>query len=280
MTDPFDVLHRPEVAVTPRAAFAADLKRQIELGLGHSPERNNAMQTSNLFYFTLSTKDAGKAQAFYSQLFGWELERSPSGLNISGISQPGGFNEDRNGIDGPALDPTVYISVPDIGEAVAKVRSLGGTAEEPVLYDSGWNATCTDDQGTRFCLSVPAEKYAHPPAYGNGHGDLFYWSLPVQDEAKARTFYSALLGWELGEAGPAGGMNVENMVTHGGVGAGREGHAPELFFRVADARGAADKVNELGGHAGELFESPEGIHVQCTDDQGQPFNISEPAEGY
>ena len=33
------------------------------------------------------------------------------------------------------------------------------TSTEPVLYDSGWAAECTDDQGTRFCLSVPADKY-------------------------------------------------------------------------------------------------------------------------
>lgn len=36
---------------------------------------------------------------------------------------------------------------------------MGGTADEPVHYDSGSAATCTDDQGTRFHLSVPADKY-------------------------------------------------------------------------------------------------------------------------
>jgi hypothetical protein len=43
---------------------------------------------------------------------------------------------------------------------VAKVRELGGTAQDPVLYDSGWSADCVDDQGTTFNLSVPAQKYS------------------------------------------------------------------------------------------------------------------------
>ena len=45
------------------------------------------------------------------------------------------------------------------------LRSLVGSemcirdSDEPVHYDSGSAATCTDDQGTRFHLSVPADKY-------------------------------------------------------------------------------------------------------------------------
>lgn len=38
-------------------------------------------------------------------------------------------------------------------------RPLGGTAEEPAFYDSGAAANCVDDQGTRFFISVPADKY-------------------------------------------------------------------------------------------------------------------------
>ena len=41
-----------------------------------------------------------------------------------------------------------------------RVRELGGTATEPIQYDSGWDSTCTDGQGTEFNLSQPAPKYA------------------------------------------------------------------------------------------------------------------------
>ena len=55
--------------------------------------------------------------------------------------------------------PELWFVVDDIHAAVAKVRELGGSADDPVLYDSGWSADCVDDQGTTFSLSVPAAKY-------------------------------------------------------------------------------------------------------------------------
>ena len=51
----------------------------------------------------------------------------------------------------------LWFVVDDIHAAVAKVRELGGSADEPVLYDSGWSADCVDDQGTTFSLSVRSE---------------------------------------------------------------------------------------------------------------------------
>ena len=53
----------------------------------------------------------------------------------------------------------ITLRVDDIHAAVAKVRELGGSATDPVNYDSGWSADCVDDQGTTFNLSVPAAKY-------------------------------------------------------------------------------------------------------------------------
>lgn len=35
-----------------------------------------------------------------------------------------------------------------------------GTADDPVLYPSGWSADCTDDQGTAFSLSVPSRAHS------------------------------------------------------------------------------------------------------------------------
>ena len=41
----------------------------------------------------------------------------------------------------------LWFVVDDIHRAVATVRELGGTATDPVEYDSGWASDCTDDQG-------------------------------------------------------------------------------------------------------------------------------------
>jgi predicted enzyme related to lactoylglutathione lyase len=76
---------------------------------------------------------------------------------VENISAPPGS---LGAIEGPErAGAQLWFVVDDIHAAVAKVRELGGTADEPVLYDSGWSAGCIDDQGTTFYLSVPAAKY-------------------------------------------------------------------------------------------------------------------------
>ena len=122
--------------------------------------------------------------------------------------------------------------------------------------------------------------YALDPQKGTSHGDLFYFSLPVRDGEAGRRFYSELLGWDLGEPGSAGGMNAGNLVTDGGIGVGRDGDRPDLWFRVDDIRAAVDLVAELGGTASDIFDTPQGLVARCADDQGVEFGIAEPAEGY
>ncbi len=77
--------------------------------------------------------------------------------HITNISAPPG------GLAAVAIDastrPQLWFVVDDIHAAVAKVRELGGSADEPALYDSGRSADCVDDQGTIFSLSAPAAKY-------------------------------------------------------------------------------------------------------------------------
>ncbi len=40
----------------------------------------------------------------------------------------------------------------DIAVAVERVRAAGGTAADPERQPYGVSSSCTDDQGTRFCL--------------------------------------------------------------------------------------------------------------------------------
>jgi uncharacterized glyoxalase superfamily protein PhnB len=114
----------------------------------------------DLYYFTLPVQDLAKAQRFFGAVLGWQFS-SPTDGHIANISAPpGGINTDAAN-DAATSDrtPQVWFVVHDIQAAVALVRSLGGTASEPVQYDSGWAAECVDDQGTVFNLSVPAAKY-------------------------------------------------------------------------------------------------------------------------
>jgi len=107
----------------------------------------------DLYYFTLPTPDLTKAQTFYGAVLGWTFD-DPNNGHVGNISAPPGSAH-----GGASGTTDLYFVVDDIHAAVTRVREMGGTAEEPVFYDSGAAATCIDDQGMRFFLSVPAEKY-------------------------------------------------------------------------------------------------------------------------
>ncbi len=111
-------------------------------------------EPGGLFYFTLPVADLGRAQAFFGAVLGWRFD-DPGNGHVGNISAPPGGLE-------PTSEPTpprLWFVVDDIDAAVARVRESGGTATDPVRHDSGWDSTCTDDQGTPFHLSVPAAMY-------------------------------------------------------------------------------------------------------------------------
>lgn len=103
----------------------------------------------DLVYFVVPAADAERAKAFYGALFGWEFTTGnvPGGFNIEGPTPPGG-------LFGPsdATRPLPYFQVDDIEAAVAKVRELGGEAEDPQEIPSGWMSHAKDDQGLEIGL--------------------------------------------------------------------------------------------------------------------------------
>lgn len=285
--DPFDALAGPDRPVTPRAAFTERLRRQLETELEGlvTTETNPArapiddlapelVNPGSLFYFTMPGPDVERSAAFYTDLFGWELHGGDAGYHVANTYPPMGLASNFS------TEAEIWIEVVDIDAAVAKVRELGGTASEPVHYDSGWSTACTDPNGARFHLTVPRSDYRQPARSSSGHGELFYWTLPARDAESATSFYGELLGWEFGDAGEQGGMHIANRLPDGGLGGGREGTSPELFFRVDDLEEAVTKVRTLGGEAEVVAEGPEGRHAMCTDDQGVAFGLSQPAAGY
>jgi len=114
------------------------------------------MSIGDLGYFTIPVRDIVRGRIFYGGLFGWKFESAkPTDpyAHIGNTTPPGGLHVN----DAPS--PTVWFKVEDIKAAVAKVRELGGHAEEPQQSDSGWNCDCRDDQGTMFNLWQPAPGY-------------------------------------------------------------------------------------------------------------------------
>ena len=109
---------------------------------------------SHLGYFTMPVADLTKGQRFYGALFGWTFEPGDQYAHVGNTTPPGGLVRDA-----AESSAKVWFRVTDVRAAVARVRELGGSADEPRESPSGWSADCRDDQGTRFSLWQPAPGY-------------------------------------------------------------------------------------------------------------------------
>ena len=116
-----------------------------------------------LVHFEIPAHDAERAKRFYGDLFGWTFTSWDGPIEYH-MSEAGG--EPGCGLypsESADTGPIVYFDVEDIQAGVARVREVGGTAEDPgPIPGVGWSAFCQDTEGNRFALfqsdeSVPAE---------------------------------------------------------------------------------------------------------------------------
>jgi predicted enzyme related to lactoylglutathione lyase len=84
-------------------------------------------------HFEVIGKDGKALQAYYSELFGWEIDADnemgygsvprENNLNPDGVGIGGGV---AGGPEGYGGHVTFYVEVPSVEEALAKAESLGG----------------------------------------------------------------------------------------------------------------------------------------------------------
>jgi uncharacterized glyoxalase superfamily protein PhnB/predicted enzyme related to lactoylglutathione lyase len=125
---------------------------------------------------------------------------------------------------------------------------------------------------------VPDTGSAHHQAKRLAEGDLYYFTLPVADVARAQRFFGAVLGWQFGA--PDQG-HIENIsAPPGGLNSGTNDTGARLWFVVDDIHAAVDRVRASGGTADEPVDYPSGWSADCTDDQGTVFSLSVPSPEY
>ena len=107
-----------------------------------------------IVHFEVPAANADRASGFYSGLFGYDI----------GASAMDGFDyrmfqsaEDQGGAIMPSETAgsglIVYLDTDDIDASVAKVRELGGTADDKQPVPThGWFAACKDTEGNSFSL--------------------------------------------------------------------------------------------------------------------------------
>lgn len=237
------------------------------------------MNAKDIFYFTLPAPDVEKSTVFYSAVLGWQTTVGSLGGHVENTTTPCGLSRGSS-----SEETTIYLATFDLDGSVEQVKQGGGVVDRQEEFSSGRCAYCRDNQGTYFCLQQPSKElleHAQSVKKGCKEGDLFFFSLPVQDESKARKFYGSVAGWEFGEKGKEGGLGVKNIKgPRGGLGCGRDGHRPSFWFRVTDIETAIERVKTAGGKANEVFDAPEGRMCECYDDQNVKIGLVKPAPGF
>lgn len=109
-----------------------------------------------IVHFELVAADADRASGFWNGLFDWNVGASTmEGFDYRmfdlGDGQGGAIYPAQEGQSPGA--PIVYFDTEDIDASIAKVRELGGSADDKQPVPThGWFAACKDTEGNAFSL--------------------------------------------------------------------------------------------------------------------------------
>jgi predicted enzyme related to lactoylglutathione lyase len=86
---------------------------------------------ASVCWFDIPADDMGRAKKFYSSLFGWKFAKLSAAVADYWHIDTGGKDATPDGGLLPRIHPghsiTVYVTVPSVDKAMAKVQKLGGT---------------------------------------------------------------------------------------------------------------------------------------------------------
>lgn len=239
----------------------------------------------------LATSDAEGAKAFYSGLFGWDLEDTPAGpgmvytmARIGGEAVAAVFkqHEREQGIP-PHWNS--YVTVASADESAARAKELGGAVLfEPFdVMEVGRMAVLQDPTGAIFQVWEPRQSIGAELV--NEPGSLTWNDLGTRDPEAAERFYSGLFGWAFEKVpGPVDYWVIQNNGrSNGGMRLQSDqevadGTPPNWmpYFAVKSSDEAVTKVGELGGRVlVPPTDVPSGKFTIVQDPQGAVFALSE-----
>lgn len=239
----------------------------------------------------LGTPDLDASIAFYSELFGWRIDKGPE--EAGGYSMAMLRDKPVAGI-GP-LPPggappswSTYISVDDVEQTAQAVRDNGGQVFfEPMKVEIGDThfgtmAVFGDPGGAAFSVWEPhdhvgAQLVMEP-------GALAWNELVTRDIDTAKKFYGSVFGWEgdTSEAGPTtytewklGGRAIGGMLQMNEEWPLDVPAHWMAYFAVQDADKAAAKAKELGASLRvEPTDIPNvGRFAVVVDPAGAQFSV-------
>jgi uncharacterized protein len=118
--------------------------------------------SGKLVHFELPVQDVDGAKRFWGGVFGWDFgDSAMPGMEYYMVRT----GEDQGGAVMPSekkvTSPIIYFDTDDIDASIAKVRELGGKAEDKMpIPQIGWFTHCTDPGGLEFSLFQTDESVA------------------------------------------------------------------------------------------------------------------------
>jgi predicted enzyme related to lactoylglutathione lyase len=107
-----------------------------------------------IVHIEIPADDTAKSLEFWGSLFGWQFQEYPGGPSEYHMAQL----SDQSGVAITNMEPEKrgtrsYFDVDDINVGAARVKELGGEADQPMPVPSmGWFSTCKDPHGNEFGL--------------------------------------------------------------------------------------------------------------------------------
>jgi uncharacterized glyoxalase superfamily protein PhnB len=285
MTDPLDALRQPVDPAVPDPRFAAELRdklrRAVLMGEDMTTTETTTTAAAALTPY-LAVSDARAALDFYVDVFGAVRRGDPIVMDDGRVGhaelEVGGSLlmlaeefEEIGHVVAASGGASIRIEVPDPDRAVDRAVELGAELIRPVTSSPyGRSGTIRDPFGQRWLVSqgAPKDTAAQPVK----HGAAGYFTFQVPDDAAAKDFYGAVLGWQFSPGTVEGGWGIEGTGLQGGLwgGPGRQ-VGWKLMYAVDDLQSALARVREHGGQVGEVEQHPYGLSADCTDNQGIEF---------
>lgn len=218
-----------------------------------APAMRSEKSPGSFAWFDLVTSQPQVAQSFYSQLFGWQFDDSPSDrvdVITNGRRLVGGLVTAENG-SGSSWKPVLSVSETETAVAIAK--SKGGKLVDPIVPTTrGTLAAITDPSGAPLTLYDGDEGI--PLGTSPRNGEWVWADLLTPDTSRAKTFYRALVGFgtRLEERPGLDRFEIFTLADHdrgGLIKVTRQQANPGWlpYIQVADLDQTLARARELGG---------------------------------
>lgn len=236
-------------------------------------------------WIDIGVADFDTAEAFYRDLFGWEV---PEGDEATGhyrsVTLGGRVVAGMSPMQMTPGPPfwTTYVNVDAVDDVVARVGAAGGQVLMPGMdvMDFGRMAILADPTGAAIGLWQPA---SHGGAEVTNEPGAYCWSELLTDDLEAaKAFYAAVLGWTARTSEGAmpytefqvGGTSVAGMMARPPMMPAEVPNHWGVYFAVADLEASLARAVELGARAmAGTIDTPAGPVAPITDPAGASLNL-------